>query len=387
MCAFFARPNLDNTQFKQLMGGEPLTLSGQTQIATTSGLTLYGGVSGGTVMYIPIIATGATNNYVLTYDSIKQAIVLKESTASGGTGVYTCRTPTTCTVGGLSANTNIFNCSVNYILECALVPIVNPILTNPSISAFSINCTETLLEVGSTLSVCGLVTVDLGSIDSNYAGITDTRSCGVSGYTFNYFGTPGAFTPNTSLSTLYSSGIGTINEGSNIPVTVCAYFSGGSQPYDSNGGLYSTPFVATAYTENKLITGIYPWFWGIESGGVVPAGTNRPDGTCIKNIIGSGTVCGTVCKVVETTCGTLDIPFNSSAYDYIWFALPSGTTKTKWTSLSNNGEICGSISMGGNLFPEPEVVTNVCTTCWNGQTYQIYVSNYQSAVSTIMEIN
>ena len=44
---FFARPNLTDEQFKQLKGdNEILTLSGQTRIATTSGLTLSDGAGG-----------------------------------------------------------------------------------------------------------------------------------------------------------------------------------------------------------------------------------------------------------------------------------------------------------------------------------------------------
>lgn len=381
--AFFARPNLDNTQFKQLQGGEPLTLSGQTQIATTSGLTLIG--DGG--MYIPIIATGASNNYVLTYDSTQQTISLKEATASGGTGTYSGRIPTTCTVGGLSANTDVFNCSIDYILECALAPVVNPTLTNPSISCFTISDTTTVMEVGSSLSVTGMVYADLGSINSNFSGITDTRSSGVSGYTFNCFGSPGTFIPSATTLATYSSS-GTIGAGNNTPVTACVHFCSGGTPYNSTGGTYSTAYSASTIIENKLITGIYPWFWGVESGGVVPAGDNRPTGACIKSIISSGTSSGgTVNKVVGYTNGILEIPFNSSSCDYLWFALPSGTTKTCWLSSSDSSDIGGSVSVGGNLFPNPEVVTNVCTTCWTGQTYQIYVSNYQSSVSTIMEIN
>ena len=113
--SFFARPILDNTQFVQY-NDSVLTLSGQTQIATISGLTLTDGVGG----YVPIIATGGSNNYVLTYDNTggSPVIRLKESTASGGTGVYDCASPTTCTVGGLPAGTAIFNCPINDILQC-----------------------------------------------------------------------------------------------------------------------------------------------------------------------------------------------------------------------------------------------------------------------------
>ena len=169
--AFFARPNLDNTQFKQLKGGEPLTLSGQTQIATTTGLTLIGDAGTGSQgggMYIPIIATGASNNFVLTYDSSYKAIILKESTASGGSTVYTESGATTCTVGGLSAGTVVYNCTLDCVLQTILNPTINPTLTNPSISSFTLSPSTTLYEVGTDVDVCGVTAFDPGSIDPVY---------------------------------------------------------------------------------------------------------------------------------------------------------------------------------------------------------------------------
>jgi len=143
--AFFARPNLDDTQFKQLKGSE-LTLSGQTQIATTTGLTLIG--DGGT--YIPIQATGASNNFVLTYydDGVIPVIKLKESSASGGTTTYPYNESATTTVGGLVAGENLYNEQVVDILHDILVPTLYPTLTNPSISSFTISPSTTLYEVG-----------------------------------------------------------------------------------------------------------------------------------------------------------------------------------------------------------------------------------------------
>ena len=386
---FFARPELTNTQFKQLKGGEPLTLSGQTRIATISGFTLATGDTG--ISGVIITASGAsstTNNYVLTYDDGDKIIKLKESTVSGGTIPYTCRTPTTCTVGGLSANTDIYNCNLSYILECALSPIKNPELTNPSISTFSISCNDTILEVGSSLSVVGCVVPYYGRIDS-YCG-SNYRTYGVSGYTFDCFGSPGSFdcclqTTEGEFANYSSSGI--INEGDNIPVGVTVHFYNGDQPFNSTGGTYSTAFIASGYSENKSITGIYPWYWGTESGGIVPAGENRPTSACIKDVIANGSCSGgTICKVVGLSESTLNINFNSNYDDYIWFAVPNEITKTNWGSLSNNGVIGGVTNVGGNLFPNSELVTNVSSACWNGQTYQIYISNYQSTVSTLMEI-
>lgn len=124
--SFFSRPNLDNEQFKQL-SDNVLTLSGQTRIASVTGLTLTDG-SGG---YIPIIATGGTNNKVLTY--INGEIVLKSISGGTGSGVYSGASPTTCTVGGLCSGSAIAGCSITNILQSILVPAI-PLTTSLSIA-------------------------------------------------------------------------------------------------------------------------------------------------------------------------------------------------------------------------------------------------------------
>ena len=90
---FFARPRLSNEQFVQ-HADDVLTLTGQTQIATATGLTLTDG-SGNN---IPVTASGASADFdVLTY--CQGVISLKPSAASGGTNIYDCASPSTCTVG------------------------------------------------------------------------------------------------------------------------------------------------------------------------------------------------------------------------------------------------------------------------------------------------
>ncbi len=81
---FFSRPVLDNLQFQQSTG-DVLTLSGQTQIASTSGLTLSNGTGGNIIL----TASGATTGQVLTYDG--SVIKLAPSSLSGDT-TFTCGT-------------------------------------------------------------------------------------------------------------------------------------------------------------------------------------------------------------------------------------------------------------------------------------------------------
>jgi len=389
MCAFFARPNLDNIQFKQLEGSV-LTLSGQTQIATTSGLTLYGGVTGGTPYYIPIIATGASNNFVLTYDGAEDVIKLKESTASGATGVYPYNESATTTVGGLLAGQNLYNEQVVDILHDILVPILNPTLTTPSISSFviysggTLNTLSTIFEVGKNINVDGCTCFNPGSINPVYPPTAcSCRSDGTGCYIYNSFGIPYCCVTN-SPSNCYPFGSNIIIAGSNIiSSTVC--YSGGTQPYDSSGSPYSSPLSAgTTSTCSKIICGVYPWFWGIVASGGAPAGSNRPTTTCIKSLITGGTAN----KCIEISTSSIDTTFNSTSDDYLWFATPvASTTKTCWyIDALNKGSIGGGISPGCNLFPTPVTLTGVTTSCWTGQSYRIYISNYQSTSAALMEL-
>jgi len=380
--AFFARPLLDNTQFKQLVNSE-LTLSGQTQIATVSGLTLTDGIGG----YVPIIATGGSNNYVLTYDDsgVSPVIRLKEATASGGTGVYDCASPTTCTVGGLPAGTTIYNCPINDILQCILVPTLNPTLTNPSISSFTINPTPLVYEVGSTPTISGIVNFNAGCINPQYTSACDKRSNGTQCYDYLVKGIPYTCVTN-SISNTYPFGTVNIDAGNNV-ISATVYYCSGVQPKDSAGNNYCTPLSAGATSPSqKTICGLYPWFWGIESSGGAAAGVNRPTSACIQSLITGGTAC----KCVGNSSGTLYVNFNSTADDYLWFAIPNASTnKCVWYETAlNNGAIGGVVSVGGNLFPNYEPVYNVCSSSpiWGSQTYKVYVSNYQSASNTLMEL-
>ena len=392
--AFFARPNLDNTQFKQLKGGEPLTLSGQTQIATTTGLTLIGDAGTGSQgggMYIPIIATGASNNFVLTYDSSQKAIVLKQSTASGGTTVYPYSGLTTCTVGGLSASTCIFNCEVVDIIQCMVSPTVYPTLTNPSISSFTLSPSTTLYEVGCNVDVCGVTNFNPGVIDPVYPPTAcSCRSDGTRCYSYNVFGVPDVCCITNAPSNTYPFTTYTIQSGSNS-VSSAVYYCSGTQPYDSSGAAYCSPLSEGATSLcTRTITGIYPYYWGTLTCAAA-AGVGRPTACCIKDGITGGTLTNGTCnKVVSTSTGTINVTFGSTSSDYLWFATPvASTTKTCWYETAlNNGTIGGSVTPGGNLFPDPDTVTGVDSfeACWSGQSYKIYISNYQSASSTNMEL-
>jgi len=380
--AFFARPNLDNTQFKQLVNSE-LTLSGQTQIATTSGLTLTDG-SGGNII---ITASGASNNYdVLTY--CNGIISLKPSSASGGTGIYECASPTTCSVGGLPSGTAIYGSGITTILQCILVPTLNPVLTNPSISSFTISPTSLLYEVGSSPTISGTVNFNPGAINPQYTSASSCRSNGTQCYTYLVKGVPAQCIVN-SPSNIYPFGSVPISYGNNVISTQVCYCSG-VQPKNSAGNNYCAPLVASATTSSqKTIVGLYPWYWGIQASGGAASGANRPTTASIKSLINAGTTN----KRVDYSTGSLLVQFNATTDDYLWFAIPeASTSKTFWyESALNSGVIGGVVSAGGNLFPNPVLESGILSTnpVWSSQTYKIYISNYQSKSSTptsIMEL-
>jgi len=380
---FFARPNLDNTQFKQLEGSI-LTLSGQAQIATTSGLTLIG--DGG--MYIPIIATGASNNFVLTYDNSEQVIKLKQTTSTGAATIYPYSGLTTCTVGGLTASTCIYNCQLYDIIQCMVAPTLAPALTSPSLSSFTITPTTTLYEVGCSVFVAATSVLNYGCINPQYTALCNKRSCGAYYYIYTAFGM--VYSSESVIaecgSYTYNFPATPINAGNNI-VSGAVVYRDGVQPYYSNGTPYSTPLAAgQTSTCSRTICGTYPWYWGIVPSGGAAAGANRPTPTYIKSLITGGTAN----KCIELSTGTIYNAFNSTSGDYLWFATPvASTTKTCWyIDALNKGTIGGGISAGCNLFPDPVTITDVCSFngCWTGQSYKVYISNYQSASVAQMEI-
>lgn len=395
--AFFARPNLDNTQFKQLEGSV-LTLSGQTQIATISGLTLTDGAGGNVIISASGWSGASTVGYVMAQD-IDGVVKLMPSTASGTSNYYGV-SPTTCTVGGLLAGTNVYGTGITAILQQIIAPTLYPTITLPSISSFNLHCSGTttlaasVYEVGRTLSLAASIEYNPGTVSCVYSGNSMCSGGAPSCYIFtSMFGIPDVCISCTTPSFCRYVGDG-LTCGSHVviwgnntnTVSTKIKYTSGATIYDSSGAYYSA--VTSGYTDTctKSFSGVYPWYWGNVASGGATSGANRPTSTCIKSIITGGT--GNKC-VQCSTC-TICTTFNSTTDDYIWFATPiASTIKTCWyIDALNKGTIGGGISPGCNLFPDPEAITNVNSSlgCWSGQSYNVYVSNYQSASVTQMEL-
>ena len=402
---FFARPNLEDLQFRQ-ESGSTLTLSGTTHIVNITGLTLDNG--SGTP--IPITAEGAgisgdtKHLHSLVYNHSVGRIELLY--VSGGTGCFTCGGGTTCTVGGINAGTVLSGYTYEEIFEEMLFPTTSGVTTNPYHS-FSISPTTTVYEIGTGFTLTGTISFNRGLYSPAYdsSGTLISTGCTLANtppydYCFCGYGATCGTLPSDCISS--SSTSVSTNVSLNMPMGDaywCSFVSypEGADLYNSKG-IKITTFPSGSTTPiNKMITGIFPYYYGKICSGNVAAGENRPtysliesgitalnstSGSCISDATGY------TCKVVASSNSTINIDFNSTYDDYIWFAIPSGSTsKTCWyVNALNNGSIGGVVNAGGNLFPDECVMTNIESDVWvnthaslSPQSYKIYISNYQTA--------
>lgn len=233
-----------------------------------------------------------------------------------------------------------------------------PPYASPAFSSFLIQAQASIIEVGVVLS--GVKTF-LWSISNGFN--VQANSIAIRDVTTN---------------TLLASGLA--NDGNeNLNIGAITNTSPMSHSWRGEGiNTQSGAFNSS----NFSVSSVYPYFWGtFASGGAAP-GLNRP--VANQSLINSGT------KVVAGSSGTVNVNFNSTTDDYIWFAIPaSNPVKTAWyVSVFNNGSIGGSVSVGGNLFPAPNGVSiSSQTALWSGITYNIYISNYQTSVNQSMALS
>jgi len=248
---FFTRPDLDDRQFKQL-SGSTLTLSGETN---------FGGILKSKGVEIDGATSGASSGWALTWNGTK--IVLAPSTGGGGGQEYTGASPTNITVGGLAAGTNISGWTLSEIVQAMVITTYFPTLTNPSVTSFTEDVTNTQ-EIGTIVPTINFTaTFSQGSINPQYP---PTASPFRSGLPNNYNYT-GAQIAGTYPSTLLSNGQTVTSYkmllGSNTWTATVTY-DGGVQPYDSSGNPYSSPLLGGTTTPPypRSLTGRYLRFFG-----------------------------------------------------------------------------------------------------------------------------
>lgn len=369
---FFARPNLEDTQFKQL-SGSTLTLDGNIIINSVSGLSLSGDFG-----KIPIIVTGETNNYVLTYDDVDKVIKLKEPTASGGTGIYTCASPTTCTVGGLKSGSNIFNRKIEDILQDILVPTVTPTLT-PNSFSMSILPTTTTYEVGCRIRLSACTTYNRGCVNPVYCGGPSVRTGNPTRYCYIREGISTGCT-TSSLSNTFPFDCMPIQFGA---TRICARvaYSAGLPPKRSDGTSMTASTCQSGITSTcqRVIYGIYPYFWGKST---TPITINQ---TLVNNACTLGNRCllsssGDI--VVTNYCaGGVGQPL-----EYIWVAIPATSPDRICFRGSNSPTNTGTIP--GDLFSSGVTFNiNSPSSCWNNVNYKFYISNYPTSTVTESGLN
>lgn len=288
-------------------------------------------------------------------------------------------TASTVNLGGISAGYILTGKTFSTILQDLLSPALNPTLVAPSATfVMSPYTNGQNLEVGTSVNITFTAGFNRGSISPLYCGSSQYRSGYPNFYSYTGFGL--ISTGSTLLNNIQTVTGHNIIAGSNSWISSISYDSGDTAAFNSACGVFSPALVAgNTISLSRTLNGIYPYFYGKFASGGAPAGVNRPAAT--NSLVTGGS------KVVASSIGTIVITFGATSDDYLWFAIPStSTSKTKWyVDALNNGNIGGSVSPGGNLFPTFDSV-NVTTIYWAGIQYKVYISNYQTATTGAMEM-
>jgi hypothetical protein len=124
------------------------------------------------------------------------------------------------------------------------------------------------------------------------------------------------------------------------------------------------PTTTTTTTEDPFLN---YWYYGVYNspGAFAPIPTSS----------GIDVLTGTLVTSPPAS-GSLVIPYNSANDDFLWFAIPvaAGAKSTWYVSALNQGLIGGPVSVFGNLFPNPEIVT------YNTIPMYLYISTARTDV-------
>lgn len=332
---FSTKLRLINQKFEQRSVDE-LNLSGKTVI------------DGGDLRYV-VHPTFTGDTQIVD----KKYVDDKVFTDVSANTIYDLDSPSTVTVGGLTAGSVLTGNTSNELLRDILVPYLPP-----TFSSFGINGQNNTVEVGTTLSGNQLFTwgtTQPGNVANNSIDIIDVTNS------------------NTPIGTNLDD-----DSSQSIPV--------GTINFTTNGQLHQwraegeNTQAGSFQSSNFTINSIHPWFYGkVSSPGA--AGAARP--TASQAMINDGT------KVLGASTGAVTVSnFASTSDDYIWIAVPATSNdRDEWyVSEVNKGIIGGSISPGGNLFPDAQLLTindQNTTNMWTGVSYKFYISNKQTAATNM----
>lgn len=351
------------------VSGKTLSVSGSN--LGTTGARVYANTSGTTLNFRRIIGSGDTS-----VTEVGNSVIVYSSGTTAPENRYNLSSPSTVTVGGLISGSTLTGNTSFELFEKILVPTVYPTLTSPSVNiAMSPSGTTEIGTIIPTISVTG--TFNQGCIDPQYNAVCDKRSNGALSYCFTGTQITYCCVDTTNTRTEYVTSYSVLPGVQTWGVKV--NYQAGVQPFDSKGNYYCTPLpIGSTTTETATITGILPWYWGLSNSMSV-------NGTCIA-LCGRD---GLGCKCVDNvTTAPLEITFNSTACDYIWFALPAcADNKTCWSVNTGNNGCIGGV---GNLFSSGCTVSVTSYEgCWSSCNYDVYVSCYRTgtAVNTPMYIS
>jgi hypothetical protein len=195
---------------------------------------------------------GSSNLVLGLSDGKIQLVFVSGGTGSGSTGFYSGASPTTCTVGGLTAGSAILGCTYDSIIERILVPALCPSVVGPS-NSFTVNESGTI-EVGYLCDLTFNAIFSQGSVTPAYCGGPSVRSGLPNTYCYLGSGSLNCSKPSTSLSDNISLLSYKVVEGTNGWCGSVSY-DAGLNVLNSVGGVYlsalaagSTSFVTDTFT-------------------------------------------------------------------------------------------------------------------------------------------
>ena len=320
------------------------------------------GVSGGAqgrikLCNLPLQSTETAVIYLDTNGNLSCGL------AGGGTSLYNSDSPSTCEVGGLPVGYGLSGKTLVCILKDMLVPEKFGALGDPytSISPASMIC-----EIGKQVSFGVTGTFNQGYINPQGMSASPYRVGGANHYCFTGAQVVGYYLCAASSMTCNVSSYPVVAGTQTWQVNT--YYNTGTQPLGSKG----TPFATACPASNTNfasmdIKGILPWYWGKSS-----SMTLTP--TCVVNYGSGGSEINNK-MVSDVTATPIQITYNSTAYDYLWFALPQCAAPKTWWKVSdiNKGQI------GIYLFNSYCTLTlSSAEGCWGSppEPYKVYVSMY-----------
>lgn len=277
------------------------------------------------IQYDQCYSTGFTSSCSLVDKGYVDSAI---SGATGG-GNYTLNSPSTCTVGGISAGTALTGKTLECLLQDILAPYIEPTFTSFNISQ------STYTEVGEVVSgtrTFTWATSTSGNIVSNSVGICD-------------------------ITNAEQLEVGLANDGYEV---LAINTMSNTAPTTWTWQISGCSTQSTSFTRNATRSSIYPIYWGVETCATRPAVNNTL-------VVGGS-------KVVDSSTSTVTVDFNSSN-QWTWVAIPStSTSKTCWyvTTLNN-----GNMGNVGDKYPDECVLAITSAQgCWSSINYKVYMSGF-----------